>query len=219
MAAAQRYIYLSRLAQAISFNFILFSLVIQIYFCRGYEEIFDALLARGAEVLCKTDTGITTLILASSGGFANISRKCIAAGVDVNSRIESHGGTALMAAAHRGNTEIVSMLIRAGAHIDAVNKDGWCALLAAVDGGREAVVKLLLTSGANVNTTSTAGWTALMSAASNGYPKITDLLISYNAHLEARQEDGWTPLLMAATEGHKDVVTILILRGADVKVW
>jgi N-acetylmuramoyl-L-alanine amidase len=59
--------------------------------------------------------------------------------------------TALMAAAGAGHVDIVALLLRAGASVDARNRDGWTALTFAAAGGHAAVVELLLAHGARVD--------------------------------------------------------------------
>jgi len=59
--------------------------------------------------------------------------------------------TALMAAAGAGHLDIVAVLLRAGASVDARNREGWTALTFAAAAGHAAVVELLLANGAGVD--------------------------------------------------------------------
>jgi hypothetical protein len=61
-----------------------------------------------------------------------------------------------MAAAEGGNPECVSMLLSAGARVDAMDKEGWTAVMAAAAGDHKATLKvpdpedLIIPSGATV---------------------------------------------------------------------
>ncbi len=90
-------------------------------------------------------------------------------------------GTALIAAAHLGHTEIVQRLIKAGAPLDHVNNLGWTALIEAVilgDGGADhiATVAALLNGGASMKIADSRGVTPLTHARERDYHEIVELL-------------------------------------------
>jgi uncharacterized protein len=96
----------------------------------------------------------------------------------ITSRYE---GTALIAAAHLGHDEVVSILIDAGAPLDHVNNLGWTALMEAVvlgDGSARYVrtVRALVAAGANRSIGDRNGTTPLQHARNRGYREIADLL-------------------------------------------
>lgn len=55
----------------------------------------------------------------------------------------------MMWAATTGNLELVDLLLRSGANVNAENKSGYRALFRAVNKGHVSIVKLLLVSGAD----------------------------------------------------------------------
>jgi N-acetylmuramoyl-L-alanine amidase len=74
-----------------------------------------------------------------------------AAPIDVPSCSDDRARTPLMAAAAHGHRDIASLLLGAGAGVDAKNSDGWTALTFAAAGGHVEIVKLLLAHGARVD--------------------------------------------------------------------
>jgi uncharacterized protein len=92
-----------------------------------------------------------------------------------------YDGTALIAAAHLGHTEVVRMLIAAGAPLDHVNNLGWTALMESIvlgDGGKAHTdtLEALVKAGANVNIPDPAGVTPLSHARRRGFAAMTEIL-------------------------------------------
>jgi ankyrin repeat protein len=90
-------------------------------------------------------------------------------------------GTALIAAAHRGNVEAVRLLIAAGAPLDHVNNLGWTAVIESIvlgDGGARhtATLKALIDAGASTKLADRQGRTPLELARSRGYKQMVALL-------------------------------------------
>lgn len=93
-------------------------------------------------------------------------------------------GTALIAAAHLGHTEVVQHLIAAGAPLDHVNNLGWTALIEAVilgDGGAAhlATARALLMAGADPQIGDRNGMTPLEHAQNRGFRQMADLIASF----------------------------------------
>jgi ankyrin repeat protein len=98
-----------------------------------------------------------------------------------------YNGTALIAAAHRGNVEVVHALIAAKAPLNHINNLGWTALLEAVvlgSGGANhtAIVDALVKAGADVNIPDRQGTTALGHARNRGYSQIARILERAGGH-------------------------------------
>lgn len=92
-----------------------------------------------------------------------------------------YDGTALIAAAHLGHTEIVRTLIAAGAPLDHVNNLKWTALIESIvlgDGGRNhtETLRALVEAGANVNIPDGNGAAPLALARSRGYRDMVAIL-------------------------------------------
>lgn len=98
-----------------------------------------------------------------------------------------YDGTALIAAAHLGHTDVVRRLVAAGAPLDHVNNLGWTALMESIvlgDGGKNHTdtLEALVKAGANVNIPDRSGMTPLRHARSRGYAAMVKILEGAGAH-------------------------------------
>jgi ankyrin repeat protein len=92
-------------------------------------------------------------------------------------------------------TEVIPVLLAAGANPDERDQDG-STPLAALVGSRNATfdaVRTLLDAGANINSATTEGFTVLMSAARNATdPALIDLLLDLGADATATDDQDRT---------------------------
>ena len=147
----------------------------------GASDVADAAMRRDAEAV----------------------RASIKRGSDVNLP-QADGTTALHWAAHWNDVEMAGLLIRAGAHSQAANRDGVTPLFLATENGSAhgetplmmasrtgnmEAVAALLEHGAQVNVSeSLRGTTALMWAAEQGHASVVRLLVEHGARVDARSE-------------------------------
>jgi ankyrin repeat protein len=137
--------------------------------------------------------------------------------VDVNIP-QPDGATALHWAAHWDDLALANRLIRAGAHVNAVNDYGVTPLLLACTDASAAMIEALLKAGANPNAALPNGQTALMAAARTGKLDGVKALLAGGADLNAKETvKGQTGLMWAVAESHLEVVRTLIAQGANVK--
>ena len=106
------------------------------------------------------------------------------------------GGTPLhVAARHNTRPEVVALLIKAGADVDAKGKHGRTPLhRAARSNENPEIVELLVKSGLDVDTRNSFGRTPLHYAADNGNPEVLTVLLEAGANVNARDDSGATPL-------------------------
>ena len=134
----------------------------------GVLEIVKMLLRAGAGVNVTDDGRNTCLILAAYCGHTETARYLVGLPeVDVN-HCDSENETALHCATNEGYTEVLQVLIEAGADIDTLNEDGHSPLHCASDSGALEVVKMLVEAGAGVNVTDNDVRTCLILARRNG---------------------------------------------------
>ena len=101
-------------------------------------QIGELLIKNGADVNHTTPQGFTALILASAGGREKLLKTLLDKGADVKAA-DSRGNTALIWAVRRiRKPSVVDMLIKRGANIHHVNKQGKTALQCAKEYLRSA---------------------------------------------------------------------------------
>ena len=137
---------------------------------------------------------------------------------DVDAKDNYLGSTPLHYAVSYGNASVVSILIAAGADVNAKSNGGDTPLRHAVLRGHASVVSILIAAGADVNAKSNGGDTPLRHAAQQGHASVVSILIAAGAEVNADDAVGNTPLHSAAQYGHASVVSILIAAGAEVNV-
>ena len=159
------------------------------------------------------------LLEAARRGDAAAVRALLAKGADVNAA-PGDGMTALHGAAERGQQNVVTLLLGAGAQASAVTRlGGYQPLHLAARGGHADVVTALLAANAEATAPTTTGATALHFAAAAGSAPAASALIDAGAAVDAREPQwGQTPLMFAAAAGRTDVVRVLAARGADLSL-
>ncbi len=131
-----------------------------------------------------------------------------------------HGLTALMQAAAHGHTEVVRLILEAGATADSEDKDGRTALIFAC--GKEGnleTVKLLLAARAKINKKPRdefIDWTALTSASYNSHIEIVQFLLENGADHSIKDSQGKTALDYAVENNHAVIAEMLKEKGCQI---
>jgi len=126
----------------------------------------------------------------------------------------------LTTASLRSNTPIVTLLLKAGAKVNAENDFGETALDQAAQFGSKATLLLLLAHGANVAHRNAFGKTALhLAADSRDGANAVAILLAHGAAVNARDEEGKTPLGVALARSSQEadraaVIKLLRQHGA-----
>ncbi|WP_420632484.1 ankyrin repeat domain-containing protein [Candidatus Palauibacter sp.] len=176
----------------------------------------SALVALFATALWASAPDAPVAEAASRGDLESV-RALLRDGADVNAA-QGDGMTALHWAALRGEAEMVSVLVYAGANVASTTRLGaYTPLHLASRDGRAEVAALLIDAGSDPNAATTTGSTALHLAASGGDVPTLTSLVEAGAEVDAREKaHGQTPLIFAAAAGRLEAVQALIAHGADV---
>jgi uncharacterized protein len=147
----------------------------------GRHEAMRALVAAGADPNALENDRYDIVTIAAVANDVATLKVALALGASAKNVTSRYDGTALIAAAHLGHTEIVRTLIRAGAPLDHVNNLGWTALIESIVLGDGAprhteTLRALIEAGANVNLADRNGQTPLSLARARGYETMVKLL-------------------------------------------
>ncbi|KAF3397352.1 hypothetical protein DPV78_007813 [Talaromyces pinophilus] len=157
----------------------------------------------------------TALHHAASKGYIDIVRLILNTKGAVVDFVAKSKITPLWLASANGHDNVVSLLIRNEANIEARDDLGRTSLCRAAKKGHYSVVELLVKIGANVEAKDyRRGRTPLCEAAAKGHYSVVELLVRNGANMEARDNLGWTPLYRAAKNKHVSVVELLVENGA-----
>ena len=160
--------------------------------------------------------------LANKDKVLAIVKSLVAHGVNVNLRLKQpkaitandvslDGATAVLLAAEVNNTEVVKVLLDAGADPRITTEQGMTPMIMAAGGGtdiqRERVpeeqakaietVKLLAEHGVDITAAGQYGWTALHAASYQGLKDVIQYLVSKGADINEMDSFGQTPLSIA----------------------
>jgi ankyrin repeat protein len=190
-------------------------------------DIAKFLVSNGADINMKPGSGDTPLHSAALYAPEEIVRLFLDNGADVNVKLSSpgwprksnSGPTPLHNACMRTdmNTEIVELLIAAGADLNAKcyseQADGWTPLSFACLHENTKAVELLIAKRAKINPISDLGNTPMHYAT---ITEIAQLLIDNGANIHFKNKDGYSPLHNAVKGSHSDVAKLLIAKRAYV---
>ena len=148
---------------------------------RSHHEVMRALAAGGADPNTLENDLYDIVTIAAVANDVPTLKVALKLGASAGNITSIWDGTALIAAAHLGHTEVVKILIEAGAPLDHVNNLGWTAVIESIvlgDGGQRHIASLraLVDAGADVNIPDRNGQTPLELAQSMGYEEMVEIL-------------------------------------------
>ncbi|NXW36735.1 ANK2 protein, partial [Phaetusa simplex] len=141
---------------------------------------------------------------------------------------ERKGNTALHIASLAGQAEVVKVLVKEGANINAQSQNGFTPLYMAAQENHIEVVKYLLENGANQSTATEDGFTPLAVALQQGHNQAVAILLENDTkgkvrlpalHIAARKDDTKSAALLLQNDHNADVqskVTRCCRRGNRV---
>ncbi len=168
----------------------------------GQAAVLTTLLEAGANPNEVYREGERVLMTAArTGNYATV-EALLTHGAEVDARETWHGQTALMWAVAQQHSELVALLVKHGADINAIsNMEEWDRQITA-----EPRDKWL----------PPGGMTPLLFAAREGCAVCIKPLLDAGANIDAATPKGLSGLLLAIINGHYDVAWLLVEAGANV---
>jgi ankyrin repeat protein len=181
----------------------------------GKVEALRRLLAEGADVNGKSDTGATPLHAAAAWGHRDIAELLLSKGADVDAK-DWNGMTPLHFAANGDHKNLSVLLLEKGAAVNAKALNGWTPLHVAAVWGHTSVAMVLIARGADVNARADGSALGLRvtETASRCHKDISSLLKKKGAGVGAKAGNGMTPLHAAVLNGQSDMADLLRKHGA-----
>lgn len=185
---------------------------------RNYPEIVKILINAKAKIDKVNKEGQTPLFIAVDLGHKEILKLLLANNADVNKTLQLNKKTChvLHVAVAKSSLDIVKLLIKAKANINAADQEGHTSLYIAVDSGYKEKLELLLANGADVNKPNVNGITPLARAATKGNAKFVEVLIAHNADVDKANIKGNTALHAASALGFSKIVKLLVQAKANL---
>jgi len=199
---------------------------------QAFEEMFRANIVAAPGIQIEIDTvGLfqlevgpmlleTYLLNAARLGYFAVARFVLTQAERVESPLHSYGHLTLDCAARNHHENILQLLMKNGANIDAGDINGNSILYKVAREGNEKVVSLLLKNGANIEEGEKSVGTPLHLAASENNYNIVKILLENGANVNALDKNGDTPLHRCVKElGHIGVesVQLLLKNGANIE--
>jgi ankyrin repeat protein len=149
-------------------------------------------------------------------------QELLSQGVSVDRRTQFGSYTALILTGYTPYTNVVDLLLKNGANVNAQDTTGMSALHCAAYKGQVDTARLLVQRGADLSLTNSYGFTPLLEAVVKGPPALVELLLVAGSSVSVRDCRGWQPLHAALRsnalkpEERYRIVEHLLARGADL---
>lgn len=186
--------------------------------CHGASlDVVEVLCARGADVSQSDSKGNSPLMAACSGDSPKVGH--FVPDYSAKNRATNPGGKiAPRPKDWRETAQIVTLLLRRGADLNARNRAGLNSLMIASFASGLEVVRLLRDWDADQNARDRKGRDSLMLACSVRRPETIDIakeLLDHGHDINATNIKGQTALFHAMRAGNLEVVKLLLRSGAD----
>ena len=165
--------------------------------------------------------GFTYLHVACIEGSASIVKDFLDAGADVDETVHSFakkfgGYTPLHIAVECRNIELVNLLLRRGANVNAVTgNEGFTPLHIACHVHDMDLISLLLKHGANPNVRTFCGNALVSMAVRSNYADVLQVALQHGADPNLADYMSYRPLHLAIAFKREDLIDILLQNGTD----
>lgn len=178
-----------------------------IHLCHDDPEMMQCLLKNGADVNDTGKQGYTALYIAALNNHPEVVKVLLSYNPDLE--ITHKNRSALTAATERGNTEVVRLLLEAGANVNHQSGQNNFPLQIAVAKNREDILRILMRYNPKVNLVDDNGNTALHSVSSKTSVMIAKILDVGGADLNIRNKEQETPICKAVWFNNSKIIKYL----------
>ncbi|KKY13341.1 putative ankyrin repeat containing protein [Diplodia seriata] len=177
-----------------------------------------ALIQLGADTCARDETDQVPLHrLAADGLLAGVDAVLAAGSSPVDAQNKARQ-TPLHLACQNDHHDVAHALLRAGAYVNAADRDGLRPLHYLARHGRPPLVRLLRDANADVEAQALHLSRPLHDAARTGCPAVVEALLAASADTEATTDDGSTPLHLAVAATNDAAATVAALLAARANV-
>lgn len=184
---------------------------------KGYDDLVEALLAKGACVNVRDKSGRSPLMYASMKNRVRILEMLVTHEASLDTQ-DDRGKTALVLALEEGARDAARYLVSHGATPKIVPAKALAPLFLAIQLGDADLAEAILQTEADLRQVDEEGRTPLMLAIEQRLSALAATLIAANSPLDAADKSGKTALMYAAEANDLHTSRLLLARGADKDV-
>jgi ankyrin repeat protein len=186
-----------------------------------FAEVTRVLMENGADAN-RVMRHYTPLYLAANENYVETVKVLLSFNPDLEIEYDGEddqmGYTALTIATVNDHTDVIRLLLEAGANVNHRSKRKYFPLEWAVSGNKEDIVRILMEYNTELNLVDDDGDAALNCIRSSTSVAIAKLLINRGADLTIRNNQGNTPLCKAVMCNNLDIVKYLIAKKAELNI-
>jgi ankyrin repeat protein len=186
-----------------------------------FAEVTRVLMENGADAN-RVMRHYTPLYLAANENYIETVKVLLSFNPDLEIEYDGEddqtGYTALTIATVKGHTDVVRLLLEAGANVNHRSKHNYFPLEWAVSSNKEDIVRILMEYNTELNLVDDDGDAALNCIGPSTSLAIAKLLINRGADPEIRNNQGNTPLCKAVMCNNLDIVKYLIAKKAELNI-
>ena len=181
-------------------------------------KMLKALLDHGVDPNLQNKEGRTFLMSRIFIKYNEVVKLLIKHGAKINVVSKVDKKTALMIAAGQNNWEIVSLLLKKRAKVNAQDEKGNTALIEGASSKNIEIIKALLKRGAKINHKNSYGKSALLYAARRKHLDHIKLLVNKGADVNIQTSSGLNTLFYMTRANQEELVRLLFKKGAKANL-
>ena len=180
--------------------------------------LFDALVAKGADINKVNESKRTALMYAINSGAFPLAMRLLELGAE-SLKADAYGVTPILLAAGQNNVGVFNVLLSGGADVHSKNPNGASVILiASANIMYPGVLETLIKYGADIHAKDQNGTSVLMNVAWKSPVRNVKTLVDNGADIHAIDSVGRSALFYAIDSGEPEKVEYLINAGAKLDI-